>query len=574
MTYAEPEWAKKPNAEWFLTEIKGGMEVQQHKLTQPTTIFGRATDMVHVPLQHESSSRQHARISFDIQGIPWLRDLKSTHGTKINKKELPPQAICKTESNSLKDGSRGVMLYPGDCIRFGASSRMYCLEGPPEFDRGAMKAKMQQAAQRKQQERTQTRDDEITTKRDESVSWGISMDDKDEDDEEGATSTNKTLPMDMQVPEKYRKTFDRLNTLKYKLSNLETEDGRIRRKGELSQGQEKQLQRNAERENALQLSIVQLEEVLYDKLYPEKSGKKKRESKSSYQNIRDEDDDDFFDRTKTEKDDILETEESEKTLIAKWEVLFQQQNQQQTNTLPQVRKSVSSLTQNLATLEANGDEEAFFVKNDLALANERLDKITGEQSDTISTMKEIEKLLKLVNPKIRTDRETGYIGEGPRPIEKKEVPIEASLQTMLPPPFRPPTKKRDVTIDSEQFTMPPPMIRGPAKTSRLVVAAVEERKNDQVMPPPMPPPKRKRIVGPSMLPPPTSAAPKSSSAKPQGTLAFLSSMTKVSSKSAEEKNPKEPKKVAQNPKKDEWRAPENQDGSGITKLNAKFAGRY
>jgi hypothetical protein len=39
-------------------------------------------------------------------------------------------------------------------------------------------------------------------------------------------------------------------------------------------------------------------------------------------------------------------------------------------------------------------------------------------------------------------------------------------------------------------------------------------------------------------------------------------------------NQKKMNPAVADPKKDEWRAPQGQDGSGITKLNAKFAGRY
>jgi hypothetical protein len=93
----------------------------------------------------------------------------------------------------------------------------------------------------------------------------------------------------------------------------------------------------------------------------------------------------------------------------------------------------------------------------------------------------------------------------------------------------------------------------------------------------------------------TSALPQNKK-QPQGTLAFLASM---STKKQQQQQPSERKSSAtslllpppdmndnqaQNsknqaaliidPKKDEWRAPEGQDGSGRTKLNATFAGRY
>lgn len=571
MSYQEPEWAIKPSSsgEWYLTEIKNGVEIEKHNLDcRPTTVFGRATDMVHVPLNHESASRQHARIAFDSQGIPWLRDLKSTHGTVVNKKHLPESTRGKLESNSQKAGSRGIVLYPGDILQFGASTRIFCLEGPPEFDRGAMKAKLQQQQQQQTTKATgqinhvaqptqQTINPNANKKQnnDDSVSWGISMDD-DVDEETTASTADKTLPMDMQVPDKYRKAFDKLNTMKYKLSNLETEDGRIRRKGELSQGQEKQLQRNAERETNLKRSIVEFEEQLYDKIYPEKAGSKKRES-SSRRNISDEEgDDDFFDRTKKGEENFIEAEESEKSLCAKWEKLFEQKKHHEAK-INRAQRNVDTLRQKLSRLQANGDEDAFFVSNDLALANEALEKILDEQQRAINNMEEIEKLLKIVNPKIQTDRNSGYIGES---IQKVEPKIERA--EMLPPPIRLPAVPKKIEADSntDQFSMPPPVMREPIKPSNA--------KNDNLMPPP----KRKRVVGPAMPPP---SAPQVGQPSGKGTLAFLSSMTKPENTSSPEKpSTRNVKKSAIDSKKDEWRAPEGQDGSGITKLNEKFAGRY
>ena len=156
-SYQEPTWAVKPSHEWTLTEIKGGVEVAQYALhLRATTLLGRAIDLVQVPLHHESISRRHARIAFDVQGIPWLKDLESAHGVTVNKRRLPPEASRgKIEVDDTKKGGRGVMLFPGDTIRFGASTRLYVLEGPPEFERGALQAKMQQQKLERQQQRLQ-----------------------------------------------------------------------------------------------------------------------------------------------------------------------------------------------------------------------------------------------------------------------------------------------------------------------------------------------------------------------------------------------------------------------------------
>ena len=128
-----------------------------------------------------------------------------------------------------------------------------------------------------------------------------------------------------------------------------------------------------------------------------------------HQNLGGEDDDDFFDRTQQKDESIINSEESEKSLISKWEKLYQQKRHQETTSIPQAKSKVDSLRQRLVTLEARGDEEAFFVSNDLSLAKEALDKLYGEQQRALRNMDEIEKLLKIVNPKINMDRHSGSV---------------------------------------------------------------------------------------------------------------------------------------------------------------------
>jgi hypothetical protein len=71
------------------------------------------------------------------------------------------------------------------------------------------------------------------------------------------------------------------------------------------------------------------------------------------------------------------------------------------------------------------------------------------------------------------------------------------------------------------------------------------------------------------MPPPPPPA-KRSSAAPMGTLSVLTSSDKDTKRKQKETKSSE----SFDPKKDVWKAPADQDGSGITKLNAKFAGRY
>ena len=584
-SYHEPDWAEKPCDDvWKLIEIKGGVEVAKYPLSErSTTVLGRAVEQVHIPLHHLSISRQHARIAFDSQGIPWLKDLQSAHGVTVNKRKLPMAAIGKSESNAHHKGAQGVMLFPGDMLQFGASTRFYLIEGPAHFERGAMQAKLeQQKLERLNNASTEAPTIEQTTDTPQS-SFDRSFDD--EANRDATTDSNssrhgstKTLPMDMEVPEKHRKMFERLNAMKYKLGNLETEDERIRRKGELTDGQEKQLQRNAGAEEKLRNSIADLEETLYDKLYPD--NKMNHEPRDSSSESQWEEDDDFFDRTKDRHEQSpigTEEAESEKSLVTKWKKLFDENETRRKTSLLQAERRMSTLKEELDSLVASGSDDAFFVQNDLQLAEEAKMKVLTAMRDGDVSMGEIEKLLRIVNSKIQWDRETGYIGEGaPPPKTSAKDPT-----FIMPPPPRPspspplPPSQNQIKKSPEADTkiiMPPPPLppSGKSMTNEFV----------------MPAPKRKRVVGPSMAPPSTSSSstfetPSSLPQKPVGTLSFLNSLTSkdpTTTKQGGNNGTKVATSTIGNSthsaKEDVWQAPKDQDGSGSTKLNAKFAGRY
>ena len=567
-SYRPPEWAVAPQSSsssssspspptgWTLTEIKNGIEVGRYDLqSRSCWVIGRATDQVDIPSLHESLSRQHARIAFDPHGIPWLKDLKSTHGTKVNKRPLPPAACSsKQETNSTTAGSRGVRLFPGDVIQFGASTRLYLLDGgPPEYERGAVQAKkeqQQQQQQRKRQQQQQQQQQQESSIRNDGndrssgdsggAMWGISMDDDDDDDDyyddddgldgNGSSRSNKTLPMDVQVPEKYQKSLEKLNALKYKLSNLQTEDDRIRRKGELTDGQQKQLQKNSERELALRRQIVEQEGDLYDKIYPNnnddrKKKNKRHKSKNNGDFVDEDDDDEYFDRTKKNKNregtggttrlstSIGEDEaESEQSLISKWKQLREDLNKKRNFDMPRATSKLTSLQQHLNRLEDDGDEEAFFVKNDVDLAKESLDKVQAAIRTIEKALGDAEKLLKIVNFKIQYDRDTGYIGLGPPPPsttsatavaaaasdtnQESMLPPNTSTTTMLPPSL--PQGRKDKTIQQASRTL----MTGETTISLPLSSDLGSNSNSNsggfVMPPP---PKKKRVLGPTMPPP-------------------------------------------------------------------------
>lgn len=585
MSYQAPDWARTPESshEWSLLEIKGGVEARKYPLhLKACTVLGRAADQVDIPLQHESTSRQHARIAFDSQGFPWLRDLQSTHGTTCNKRPLPSLAIGRTESNTQTKGSRGIMIFPGDILQFGASTRLFCVEGPPQFERGVFQAQQKQLEQiRKEQKQAEDLRERLVEASDEAVE-----------------PVQKDVPMDAQVPEKHRKMLERLNAAKYKLENLQTEDERIRRKGELTEGQEKQLQRNAEREKVLMQTIETVEAELYDKLHPEHNNSSVLQ-KHHKDAMEDYEDDDFYDRTKRVEESVIEDGESEQTLIEKWTQLQAKCKEQLSTALPSAQAQFDRVMAQHDALEASEDtEEVFFIQNDIKLAKESLKKVSQAIDKHEKYLTEIEKILGVVNSKVKFDRISGFIGVGDPPAPKRPE-VDGPPKAMAPPPrvqqptsmAPPPSRSLPSSSSNDSMKNSFPMPRPPSKRAAVSPQAPEMDGSSEAI---MPPPKR-QLVGPAMPAPkianikvaaghdsPSSLPPKKvQTNRASGTLAFLSNMNKV-----EKSNGKSlplNSAVGSNHKKlgfspdataDTWRAPADQDGSGQTKLNAKFAGRY
>lgn len=565
-SYQAPPWARPPaTTEWRLIEIKSGVEVATHSLQKATTLLGRAADQVDITLAHESCSRCHARIAFDESSTAWLRDLQSAHGTTVNKKRIPPQACGMEESMSTKPGSRGVVLYPGDVIQFGASSRLYSVEGPSSASRTAVK--VQQATRQQAQRNATSLPEGLADNRDddEGVSWGMDMDD--------AVAMDTTLSIDVwddKIPPEYRAEWERLKALKMKLEHVILESERIRRKGDLTDGQERQLARNTEREGDLTHEVAEKEAELWHKLHPQ--AKAPRADKGMPE------DDEVDDRAAEKESAIDEEGETEETLIRKWKLAWSQLEVLDKDK-SKANVSCSHMKQKVADLEAAGDEDAFFAQNDLTLAQEKLQSLSDQQRKTMDMLQEVERLLKIVNPKLTIDQVTGYIGLGPAP--SLVAPEVSSTETKVQPPsafFEPVIP--EVTQDG--FVMPAPK-------RQLDTAPHDAAPHDAapLLPPP-PPPKRKRVLGPSMPPPKQNDAAKPAMAAPAGTLATLMA---ASSSTAAERDQRLPKPVARtkdesNPsttgpmatvidtRSDKWIKPKDQDGSGLTKLNAKFAGRY
>ena len=619
-----PSWSHPPQHEWSLDEIKMGNIISTHSLNKIIqqqqnksdsgccVTFGRISDdpsLVDIVTAHESCSRVHARIAFDNNGTPWLRDLGSGNGTFVNEKRLPPEACGKEDnrSNSNRKGSRGVVLYPGDAIRFGASTRLYILEGPEEFERGAIKLKQKMKAEASNAKILASNDEEATKQNEEVCGWGMAddvVDTAEETEQQRARvdqSNSAPLPSiesffysdgKYKIPNPLHQLHSTYNTKMNKLQSIQKESSRIMQKEnmgvELSDGQRGQLAKNAEKISALEKDIENLKNRIEDGMHNVIYGgerSKKRQTREDKRHDEDDDVDDFYDRTasssKKQRTDDTEAE-SEEDLIMRWKILLEERVKQQ-RVEERAFERCTALQRQIDNSNED-DEDSFFLQNDLTLAKENFDKAAKSVKETDNELDNVEYLLKIVNPKLVWDRKEGLIGTNVEKIrelvlasaEKNDTQSNTESDSIMMPP--PPPPSVSTTTTSESFDMPPPppmavQVRGPmgpppnSHDNSMPPPDIKKRDPE---PEPEPQQRKKQHIGPKRPP-----------ANIQGTLAALTqassmSATNPSAKPNTNNDHSQTKKtqVVSNLKEDVWKAPVDQDGSGRTALNDKFKGRY
>lgn len=124
--YVACEDSAMPNKKWVLIPLKGEEVLETIPLhRQEWYLIGKDRDVVHIPSDHPSCSRQHAVIQFrrrvseneygerTVAVVPYVMDLGSTNGTFLNKIRL--------------DKMRYVELRHKDMLQFAGSSREYIL---------------------------------------------------------------------------------------------------------------------------------------------------------------------------------------------------------------------------------------------------------------------------------------------------------------------------------------------------------------------------------------------------------------------------------------------------------------
>ena len=97
----------------------GGVLLENHKIRRLSRlqaagqVVGRALHCG-VPVEHQSVSKEHARLERDADGALLLEDLESTNGTFVNSQRL-------TAKTKLK-------VRPDDAVRFGRASIFHALD--------------------------------------------------------------------------------------------------------------------------------------------------------------------------------------------------------------------------------------------------------------------------------------------------------------------------------------------------------------------------------------------------------------------------------------------------------------
>lgn len=117
LKYSEPVEARLPTRMWRLYVFKNGEQVDVYHIhRQSYFLFGRDRTVVHVPVDHPSSSSQHAVIQYRLVNgsvTPYVIDIESTNGTWLNGTKL--------------ESARYYELNGSDMIKFGTSVREYVL---------------------------------------------------------------------------------------------------------------------------------------------------------------------------------------------------------------------------------------------------------------------------------------------------------------------------------------------------------------------------------------------------------------------------------------------------------------
>nr|XP_027203257.1 kanadaptin-like [Dermatophagoides pteronyssinus] len=198
-----------PKNIYFIEQMKNGLSIANILINEKNRlIFGRARDC-DIPMDHPSISRYHAALLWapkndddykngtNTESFWYLIDCGSTHGTICNKKSIDPGKMIKIIPNN-------------NVFRFGASTRLFTL-GSSHEDSNDDDSDDSNEELNNQQVTKRTKEEQDT---DDACTWGISLTDCTEDDDEeiGDSLALKSIIMAMKDGQSSSSTTSKLQS--------------------------------------------------------------------------------------------------------------------------------------------------------------------------------------------------------------------------------------------------------------------------------------------------------------------------------------------------------------------------
>lgn len=449
-----------------LEVIKAGSVIDQISFPEnkPYQIAGRMKQSCDLHFNHPSISRTHAVFQFNEQGKLFLMDLKSTHGTFVNKKRILPEKFYD--------------LNVGDLLRFGDSTRLYAVCGPTEL--------LPSERKRFQNDKIET---VIKVKDDKYASWGFGDDAvEEESDDSDSSETEKSdkkasffahfgthqeefeqdcMPKDLN--EKEKRDWKGIQRRKLKKQHLQQEIDRIQAKqfqlnGGLSTGQVQAMERNESHIQRLDKEIEELEaklrvkqnQKIHQRLQlqrqDDKDGSKMNTIKG---NEYASDEDDFYDRTKAnERSDAAHTNKPlqqmpltsadiQKNILQLKETLLAVEQQRQSYLDQNKNEDCDDNT------EATDALDAYMDLTKQKMASDTLEKLSQKEIEIKQKLDQQRRLLSIATPAIASLPISTLAEKNGSPAEKSNavpvavISVEKKQQSDLPEEI--PPKKRPTT---------------------------------------------------------------------------------------------------------------------------------
>ncbi|KAL2099418.1 hypothetical protein ACEWY4_005898 [Coilia grayii] len=178
LPYTEPQWGGVADMPYAVEVLKNGAIVNRVPLTQQGYFVVGRLPVCDISLEHPSISRYHAVLQYRGQSGDgeetgfYVYDLSSTHGTSVNKRIIPPNTYIR--------------LRVGHVLKFGASTRLFILQGPQSDEEAESELTVTQLRERARKQR------ELEKK----MMGDGSDEEKEEDGEKGVGTSGRSLTDD------------------------------------------------------------------------------------------------------------------------------------------------------------------------------------------------------------------------------------------------------------------------------------------------------------------------------------------------------------------------------------------